>query len=96
MEICLQVPAGKAGRGGSPGKDYKKLNFYSDNNGRYFLPMTSCSQPLLNNGDSPALVEVAENFAVHFSGQHGIFPSFKNRYSFKFSHASQHPLRWLG
>lgn len=38
---------GRAGRGGSPGKDYQKFNFYSDNNRGYFLPMTSRSQPAM-------------------------------------------------
>lgn len=47
--------------------------------------MTSCSQPLLNNGDGPALVEVEENFAICFSGQCGTFPSFKKRFFFSFT-----------
>lgn len=38
---------GRAGRGGSPGKDYKKFNFHSDNNRGYFLPVTSRSQPAM-------------------------------------------------
>lgn len=40
--------AGSCREGGLEGAaDYKKFNFYSDNNRSYFLPMTSCSQPAM-------------------------------------------------
>lgn len=65
---------GRAGRGGSTGKDYKKFSFYPDNNRGYFLPVTSHSQT--HETEEMVLVEVTEDFAGCASGQHPTGPLF--------------------